>query len=57
MKMVEVEFRCVNCDRIAIELYPEDTDFDKLNTDFDCSQLDEEDEEDEEIDLLRISRP
>ncbi|WP_197224747.1 hypothetical protein [Lysinibacillus sphaericus] len=49
MKMVEVEFRCVKCDRISIESLPEDTDFNKLNTDFehdfDCSELDEEDEE------------
>lgn len=47
--MVEVEFRCVNCDRVVIEFYPEDTDFNKLNTDFehdfDCSELDELDEE------------
>lgn len=51
MEMVEVEFRCVNCDRITVELFPEDTDFNKLNTDFehdfDCSQLDEDEEEDE----------
>lgn len=49
MEMVEVEFKCIKCERIAIESYPENTDFDKLNTDFehdfDCSQLDEEDEE------------
>lgn len=47
--MVEVEFRCVICDRVVIELYPEDTDFDKLETDFehdfDCSEADELDEE------------
>lgn len=53
MKMVEVEFRCVNCDRVFTEHYPEDTDFDKLDTDyehdFDCSQLDELDEEDDEM--------
>ncbi|MCM3358083.1 hypothetical protein [Psychrobacillus sp. MER TA 171] len=50
MKMVEVEFRCINCERIVIELYPEDTDFGKLDTDFehdfDCSELDELDEDD-----------
>ncbi|MFY0516495.1 hypothetical protein ACOMCU_01500 [Lysinibacillus sp. UGB7] len=54
MKMVEVEFRCVKCDRISIEFHPEDTDFNKLNTDFehdfDCTERDEEDE-DEENDL------
>lgn len=40
LEMVEVEFRCVNCERITIEMYPEDTDFDTLATnfehDFDC---------------------
>lgn len=49
MEMVEVEFICIKCGRISIEQYPENTDFDKLNTDFehdfDCSQLDDEDEE------------
>lgn len=44
MAMVEVEFRCVNCERVFTELYPEDTNFDKLDTDFehdfDCSELD-----------------
>ena len=44
LEKVEVEFRCVKCDRIAIELVPEDTDFDKLDTDFehdfDCNELD-----------------
>lgn len=51
MEMVEVEFRCVNCDRIAIELVPEATDFNKLDTnfehDFDCSELDAINEENE----------
>lgn len=44
-KMVEVEFRCTKCDRIAIELWPEDTDFDNLDADFehdfDCRELEE----------------
>lgn len=44
MEMVEIEFRCVKCDRIIIESYPENTDFSKLDTtyehDFDCSKLD-----------------
>lgn len=47
--MVEVEFKCVKCERIVFEEVPDDTDFDKLDTDFehdfDCSELDEEDED------------
>ena len=49
MKMVEVEFRCVKCGRIVFEEVPEDTDTDKLVTnfehDFDCSELAEFDED------------
>ena len=49
MEMVEVEFRCVNCDRIIFERYPEDTDFGKLDTsfehDYDCTRTDVEDDD------------
>lgn len=39
--MAEVEFHCINCGRVYFEEVPEDTDFEKLDTefehDFDCT--------------------
>ena len=47
--MVPVEFECAKCGRLVYDWFPEDTDFNKLDTtfehDFDCSELDELEEE------------